>query len=215
MVFFKEEMKFGQWAKKSALSVIAAIIYAVFAALVPFGEIAKLFGGSLSAVNLSGAICKAVCALPPLLFIFAVGFGGELRSGVSLKRLALCLPALVVAINNFPILPLINDDAGLKIYIGDILPYILYCISVGVLEEFVFRGIVLPLLICRLPKNKKGLFAAVMISSALFGGLHLMNLLGGFSLSVFLQVAYSFLIGALFGACMLFTGNLFVPVALH
>ena len=69
--------------------------------------------------------------------------------------------------------------------------------------------------ILKCEKSKKGVFGSIIISSAIFGAMHLLNLLGGFNPYVFLQVGYSFLIGAVCGFALIVCGNIFVPILLH
>ena len=91
----------------------------------------------------------------------------------------------------------------------------MYCFSIGLLEETAFRGCVLPLFLIKFSKDKKGIFWAVVASSLVFGAVHLLNLLNGFSPAVFLQVGYSFLIGATCGFALIVSGNIYLPIILH
>ena len=76
------------------------------------------------------------------------------------------------------------------------------CIGVGLFEEAAFRALIFPFLLGRTGTGRRGRVIAVLLSSAMFGALHLVNLLGGFSWGVFLQVGYSFLIGCMLAVCM-------------
>ena len=55
----------------------------------------------------------------------------------------------------------------------------------------------------------------MILSSAIFGASHLVNLLAGFSPAVFLQVGYSFLIGAVCGFALIVSGNIYLPILFH
>ncbi|GBF75633.1 CPBP family intramembrane metalloprotease [Paenibacillus sp. 598K] len=66
----------------------------------------------------------------------------------------------------------------------------LYALLVGFVEETLYRGIILRLLL------PKGRLLAILVSSGLFGVTHLLNAVGGQSLlDTLLQVVYAFLIG--------------------
>lgn len=125
------------------------------------------------------------------------------------------LPFVIVAVNNLPIVGLIKSQVHIDAGAGSILIFILNCLFVGLFEEIAFRGIVLPLVLMKMSDNRKGIFWSVIISSALFGAIHLVNLLSGNAGPVFLQVGYSFLVGSMCAMVMLFTRNIFACAALH
>lgn len=80
--------------------------------------------------------------------------------------------------------------------------FLFECLAVGFFEEVTFRGIVFPLLLQKTGTSVKGRFIAILGSAAMFGLLHAVNLLNGFSGAVFLQMGYSFLIGAMLAVAM-------------
>ena len=118
------------------------------------------------------------------------------------KALLFAIPALVVAVNNLPIIALANGSAFLTGNGLSFFAFAIECIGVGLFEETAFRGVIFPFVLGKTGTGKKGRFIAVIVSSAMFGCLHLVNLLGGFSGGVFLQVGYSFLIGSMLAICM-------------
>lgn len=80
----------------------------------------------------------------------------------------------------------------------------------GVVEETAFRGILLTRLLPR------GLWTAVLLSSALFGLLHVANLfLGSPWQTVLLQVTFAAMAGTGYAAMRLRTGSLWPPIVLH
>jgi len=95
--------------------------------------------------------------------------------------------------------------------------FTLSVILVGLIEEFVFRGIVLPQFI-KFFKNKKNvLLISAVISSFIFGTIHFINLfsqpnnLGGITSQVFFALS----IGVFFSGLMLRTQNIFIPALIH
>ncbi len=131
------------------------------------------------------------------------------------KHLLILLPCLAVCVNNLPILSLAWEDAYLTrseliwLFFTD-------CLLVALFEELAFRGTLLLTLLEHRRASKKQIFWRVVLSSALFGAFHLINLLEGASFgATILQVGYSFLIGGMCGIVLLRTGNLVYCVLLH
>ena len=133
------------------------------------------------------------------------------------KALLFCLPAALVVVNNMPILSMIWGDAYLVhtewYYMAW---FVAECIAIGLFEETAFRGVALLLLAEKRRSSTKGLFVSILLSSAVFGVVHLTNLLAGASPgAVFLQIGYSFLIGAMCSVVLFKTANLWLCVLLH
>lgn len=131
------------------------------------------------------------------------------------KALLFAIPALVVAVNNLPIIALANGSAFLTGNGLSFFAFAIECIGVGLFEETAFRGVIFPFVLGKTGTGKKGRFVAVIVSSAMFGCLHLVNLLGGFSGGVFLQVGYSFLIGSMLAICMFRGAGVFTCAFIH
>ena len=94
--------------------------------------------------------------------------------------------------------------------------YIIYVISIALIEEIVFRGILLSLCLDYLRNAKLKYFFAVLISTSIFALFHLTNLFVGMSVfDVLLQVGYTFLIGAMFAVMTLKTKNVWLSVIIH
>ena len=126
------------------------------------------------------------------------------------------LPILVV-VNNAPFLSLYRGDAYL---VHDAPVYLFWfaleCLTIGLFEELAFRGVIFLAFAERRHTTRKGLFWSLMMTSAVFGAVHLINLLMGAGIGgVILQVGYSFLIGAMCSVVLLKTRNLWLCVLLH
>ena len=129
--------------------------------------------------------------------------------------LAVVLPSLIVAVNNFSILGFLDGSVWTER--ADLLRlYALDCFLIGAFEELAFRGVFLPALLEKRRKSKKQILWTVIGSSAMFGLIHLVNLLegAGFGATV-LQVGYSFLIGGMCAIVLMKTGNLLYCILLH
>ena len=125
------------------------------------------------------------------------------------------LPALLVVINNFPIIGLAIGD--ITVDRPDLMPiYLVDCLMIGAFEEIAFRGTIFPALLEKRRKSPRQIFWVAAISSAIFGLLHLANLLDRASVgSTLLQVGYSFLIGGMCSIVFLKCRNILPCVLLH
>jgi len=86
----------------------------------------------------------------------------------------------------------------------------------GLFEEVLFRGLVLKLLLVVFGDSKKGIVKAALISSLIFGAIHIVNaFFGAGLLPTISQVIYATAIGIFFAALYLRTRNLLVPILLH
>lgn len=125
------------------------------------------------------------------------------------------LPALIIAINNFPFVSYFNGNCSISASPKDLCFYTVWSLGVGLFEEVAFRGVMLPLIYVKLRDKKRPVFFTLAISSAIFALTHLINLLNGFNPAVFLQVGYTFLIGAMCGIVFVKTGNVFFSAIIH
>lgn len=79
-------------------------------------------------------------------------------------------------------------------------------LAIGLYEEIVFRGVVLPLLLKKWGTKRKSVVFSVVGASALFGLLHLTNILTGApAMVVVTQVIYATIMGIAFSALLLRT----------
>ena len=134
---------------------------------------------------------------------------------IKAKELAFTVPAFVVVINNLPIIPLISGEAdvhasGLQIFL-----LAAECLAIGLFEETAFRGVVLLGIMEKRRNGTKDLFVSIVLSSAVFGVIHLVNLFTSSPGAVLLQIGYSFLIGAMCAVVLIRTANIWLCVVLH
>ena len=131
--------------------------------------------------------------------------------------LLLFLPPLAVVINNFPIPALITGDAQILPHSTAVwVWFFLECLAISLFEEAAFRGVIFPMLAERRCKTKQGLFISILLTSAVFGLLHIVNLAQGAGIgAVVRQIGYSFLIGAMCSVVLIKTHNIWLCVLLH
>jgi membrane protease YdiL (CAAX protease family) len=132
------------------------------------------------------------------------------------QSLIIILLGLLIAINNFPISAFVS---GRTVFLEPnyyIVLFLLECLSVGFFEELLFRYVILLILLQRLPHSKKGVLLSIILSAAIFGFVHFINLFYGAALGgTLLQIGYSFLMGMLWATVFLRTKNIVLPIILH
>lgn len=197
------------------------IIFLFFISLIMIVGISYIdffsFSNQLVAEMISNSIPRL---LGGIVFIVLMGMIGYKKSfnfnGPILKVLFVIIPGLIIAVNNFPIIAYFEGRAEITEPVYTIYIFIIECFSTGFFEEIVFRGIVLLLLLQKLPNTKKGMYLAIFISSAIFGLSHLINLFEGIGFSdILLQVGYSFLMGLMWAVVYLKTKNIWMSILLH
>ena len=103
--------------------------------------------------------------------------------------------------------------------IGFFASFVICCIaslSIGLMEEFVWRGIILKGFLSAWKDKKKGIYFAVLITSLCFGLCHYMNLLAGQDfLSTTKQVISAVCMGVFLSALYLQTNHLVFPILVH
>lgn len=196
----------------------AAIFFMFFIGLtgLPYMQAGEWFSSDAREASLYGlTLCRAAAAAVMYFFCLQTGLGGRAQGGAARGKLLLLLPALLVAVNNAPVIAFCRRTAGVTAGADLIVLFALQCICVGMFEEITFRGILLPLLM-ESSGGESGKWIAVLVSSALFGLTHFFNLFSGASVgAVVLQAGYSFLIGAMFCVIMFCTGKLWACAGLH
>lgn len=127
------------------------------------------------------------------------GLAQELPAGLLAGALLFCLMAGIV-----------SSLGGIRVLgmrgMGDLWSMLATAIVSGVVEEVVFRGVVMRQLEAWL-----GSWAALAITAAFFGFAHLLNP----GATVFAGFAIAMEAGILLGACYLYTRRLWLPIGLH
>ncbi len=93
--------------------------------------------------------------------------------------------------------------------------FVLSMLSIGVLEELVFRGIIAETLIAHYGTDYKGVWKATAVGGVIFGVAHLTNIFSASPFGVIIQVLVAGVIGMLFAAIYYRTGNLWICILLH
>ena len=151
-----------------------------------------------------------------IVMIISLGYRWIFQFKTLGKSLMIIIPALIMSINNFPIIAFFDGRAVLTEPAYRVLLFLIECLSVGFFEEIVFRGIILLFLLKKFAHEKHGILLSIVISSAIFGGSHIFNILSGASVGdTILQIGYSFLVGMMWAILYLKTGNIWLTMILH
>lgn len=198
--------------------IFVTVLYAIGAVSFPQNAFTFIFSDGLTGELISLFLVRSICITIPIWLMYSIRVQKTLKFNNFFKGLIIIFPFLLVAINNFPIVSLITGDAKLNPTTTKIewCSYLLAVLGGVVLEETCFRGIILPALLRKYKNAKNRDFICVLYSATIFGGVHLVNILGGANPgAVVLQIGYSFLIGAMCAIAFLKTGNFHHAVLLH
>ena len=197
--------------KKKAISIAESTIILLLCAVTVCMDFIKpsIVGDSLRNALLLKIIQQSIGILACVLLMlkFNIKLFGKPQ------YLLYMLPCIVIAIDNFQWSAYFKGYMTLARKEGrDIVLFAVYCMSVGLFEECIFRGVIFSLLAAVFSQDRKGLWRTYVVSSFIFGGAHLSN---GFSLGTLLQVIYTVLTGGLFAFVLLKTKNIFCCGFIH
>ena len=143
------------------------------------------------------------------------GYARVLKSRWKASHLLWSIPCLLVAIANFPFSALINGSAVIE-RLDLLWIFLLKCVAIALFEEMFFRGLLLSFVEERLREGRYRAFWTVLITSASFALMHLINLFFGAGLGeTALQIGYTFLIGCMLAVTVIKTRNIWLCVLIH
>ena len=157
---------------------------------------------------------EAIAAILMLAIIALLGWGAQTRLTTRTDhhgiRWAIATLGLPVVLTFFigAIIVIGGDDAGQNMIL---LKLFVFCITVGVFEETLYRGTLYHGLSRHLSP-----FWALMVSSALFGLFHMQNIMVGQDIAATMFQSFNaFALGIVFGAIMLQTNSIWWAIGLH
>lgn len=193
--------------------ILIVVLFTLGIILLPVDWLGKLMTADAVAVPLIGGLLLR-CIGFAALYLLRLNLGFVPKKP-RLRDVLTVAPFLVTAIWNLPIIALATGAARVTGAPWVVVVYAFWCLSVALIEETAFRGLVFPLVLAAWKAGKYRNFWGVVVSSAVFGLIHLVNLLGGNVGAVFLQVGYSFLIGCICAVAVLRTGSIVPAVVFH
>lgn len=185
-------------AVKSPVIFEIILIAAAFALALVIGLACQLLGIDNELGMAIGRILAGI--------ILLIVFRSCLKDGKPFSGLLVMLPALVFALWNV----FNHFVTG-----GDLNPLtteiLLLGLAPAVFEEVVFRGI----FIHNLRESGKSDMAALLIPALIFGVVHLTNAVNGDIAQALVQTGYAVVVGLVFGAIYIRTGDLFSVILAH
>lgn len=125
---------------------------------------------------------------------------------------------LILAITGCSVFAAEGTKAGVTYRsIPDIMAFVAFVITVGLAEEFLFRGIIADCILERFGSSKTGVFVSVILSGGIFGVMHLLNVFyGRQSLeSSFIQMIAAGMLGILLSAIYIRHKSVYGVAFLH
>jgi len=183
---------------------IILITMALFVFMIVYKHLINLCLPRLNS-DVKTIIRKALQAITIILYVTKLKWWHNIGSlkRISLKSLHLLLPVILLSV-----IPLVNgikqkSASGIILLIGTSL-------LIGIIEEFYFRGVIFFAL---KPEGKK---SAILISSMLFGIVHLLNLTGGADIiDTLFQMVFAFGIGLIMAVVRYETDLLLPQILVH
>ena len=124
----------------------------------------------------------------------------------------LILGLLVLVGNISEIAPTISSKAGLI----NVVALLIYCVFIGITEEFMCRAWLQNEFIERYGKTRKQVIISIILASLVFGAIHFSNILMGQTvIETIAQVIHATAAGMIFGAIYYRTKNIWSVAALH
>jgi len=162
-----------------------------------------------------GALGRTVIGALALACLANCGWLSWLASGGSRTSWLLILTPLLYLLAVYPLL--FSGSYRLPPEDGTVLSMVAANgFAAGVMEELIFRGLVLGALVLRWGVTGAGLWRALVVSSLLFSAPHALNVLfGAQALTTLAQLVWAFLLGMVFGTLVVAGGSVWPVAALH
>ncbi len=192
-------------SKKQLYSLSLLICVFVLFTSIPF----DLFLTNESIVYFLHIILKVCFFVFAIFYIKKENYRHCLAEKLQLKHLIL-LPFLLICFSNLFVC--LIDNATLKeLNALELFKDLIFFLLVSITEELVFRYVLFNEL-----KLKNSIFKAMLISSLIFGGLHLLNITSIASVpTCLIQALYTFGLGMLLSLIYVYTKNLIVTISFH
>lgn len=127
------------------------------------------------------------------------------------KSLKYCIPMLIITTLIF-----IGNLSELQnVSFGNFINAILLCVFIGIAEEFMCRGWIQNEFIEKFGNDKKHIILSIILSSFIFGIIHLTNLATQDVFTTIIQIIQSTAIGFMFGSIYYKTKNIWTVAFLH
>lgn len=205
----KEEKKskhiFLFFIKMFLIFIIIDFISILFVNICVHGVNNFKYGGEL----LSEIFYAIIMLVVMLLFKNSYVFTNDKTKFI--KSLKYCIPMFIIT----GLILLGNLGELHNVTIGNLINALLLCAFVGIAEEFMCRGWVQNEFIERYGYDKKHIILSIILSSCIFGIIHLTNIAVQDAFTTLLQVLQATAIGFMFGSIYYKTKNIWTVAFLH
>ncbi len=172
-----------------------------------------------NASYITGIFEQGLVSLLLAVLIFQLGMqrAAGFSQGVEWKQVWLIWPLLVLSVLNIDESVLNGSNPINPAHPERIILLVLLFASVGFFEEILFRGLILPLMLKKWGSSRGGIYLSVLLSSSIFGLLHLLNLfMGRYTLlSTLAQITFGTFFGVFFAACFLRVRSIWPVIFTH
>ena len=186
------------FAEKKPILFEIILIVAAFVLALALGLPCQLVGFETDLAMSVGRILAGIVLL--LVFRWCFDFSKQFKGFVVM------LPALVFALWN-----VLNHFITKGTFNPFTLDILIMGLAPAIFEEVLFRGI----FIHNLKASGKSDMAALLIPALIFGVIHLTNAVNGDILQALIQTGYAVVVGLVFGAIYIRTGDLFSLIVAH
>ena len=203
-----------EWPVLVALLATVACAGLAILSYVLAGPLSVLFGGGARARHLAEALSRCLATIPVIVLLWHLEAAGLARLGGWRSWVLVLLPLAYLAL-----VALYVYAGGLRAEVPDrglAGAVTLNMLAVGLFEEAVFRGVVLQALLTGWGRSGWGVAGSLILSSLLFGVLHMLNLLAGKGIGEALEQGLSAIVAGLcYGVLVVWAGSIWPAVALH
>jgi uncharacterized protein len=191
-----------------AISVLEFVRFMIFLIDLSPYKIPFVPGGPISEIVL--ALLWVFLPLYMLGWWRTPGFQRMLTWPLRIRGYRALFLGLFLVLGLFPVLLLAFSKTIHQTPLPLVVTVAVYCLFVGIAEEGLFRGLILNMLL------PKGIWKAVLLSSLLFGSMHILNVFAGFPLtSELIQVFSALGFGMFLAAVRLRTNSLRPGIIMH
>lgn len=195
------------------MAVILAVLSNLFLLVAPENTVTSTMPKYILATITRSVLSAVLILITSRLYRMKIGLGKTgLVKGIFWFGLALCIAGVFNFVGGYQ-KPEISFIQALPL----LMVFLVFCMSVGLFEEIVFRGLLFGVFKKYFGDSKKGIYASVLLSALMFGCIHLENLLvyPDLVISTIAQVISAFFVGVLFAVIYYRTENLLACIILH
>lgn len=207
----------NQLAKKMLTSVVIALLFV--ASIKTIGIAIKAFCPDDNNLVILGLVKEILCMVTAFIILFCThkqnilnGTMSGFAKGISAGGF-LCVSMVLVFISF-----LLNDFSVEKVLpISNIMIFVLSMLVTGFTEEIIFRGVIYHTINeCFDTHSKKSVYISIIISSIIFGLMHMSNIISGVSVTgALVQSACAFGVGLYLCAIYVRCNNIWSVIILH